>query len=276
MRCPFHKDEKPSLSVHIKEGKWHCFGCGIGSRNFKHLVLKFAENFAGETVENFDYSQVGDEVTISPFVLDKQYKSKYKPVKIFNMDGLGYGYFISRGFNEAQVRILEREFDITQLILDNTRFVRFGIYDWDQNFVGWQRRSIEGEKLYQFKKGFDAEKYFFGEWKITNSEPLILVEGIFDYFKVWLAGFNVMAILSYKKASLKLARLREHYNGEIAFMFDEGVFVSNEKKNAEKWLYYADTFEMKNRNIDLPEGSGDPGAMEILYLKNYVKGCLNA
>lgn len=276
MRCPFHKDEKPSLSVHIRDGKWHCFGCGIGSRSFKHLVLKFAQTFAGESVENFDYSDVGDVVTVSPFKLSKGYKSKYKPVKLFKLDGVGQGYFISRGFNEAQIRVLEREFDITQLILEGTRYVRFGIYDWDGNFIGWQRRSIEGEKQYHNKSGFDAEKYFFGEWKITKKQPLHLVEGIFDYFKMWLAGFNVMAILNYKKASLKLARLYERYNGEVAFLFDEGVLGSNERTNVEKWIYYAGVFNIKNRYIELPVGSKDPGAMEILALRNHVERCLNA
>jgi hypothetical protein len=28
--CPFHDDHEPSLSVNIKKGLWHCFGCGKG------------------------------------------------------------------------------------------------------------------------------------------------------------------------------------------------------------------------------------------------------
>ena len=26
-RCPFHKDDKPSFSVDLTSGKYHCFGC---------------------------------------------------------------------------------------------------------------------------------------------------------------------------------------------------------------------------------------------------------
>ena len=26
-RCPFHDDDKPSFSIDITSGKYHCFGC---------------------------------------------------------------------------------------------------------------------------------------------------------------------------------------------------------------------------------------------------------
>ncbi len=32
--CPFHDDSNPSLSIHTKTGKFHCFGCGVSGNGF--------------------------------------------------------------------------------------------------------------------------------------------------------------------------------------------------------------------------------------------------
>jgi DNA primase len=29
-KCPFHKDDTPSMTVSAEKGLWHCFGCGEG------------------------------------------------------------------------------------------------------------------------------------------------------------------------------------------------------------------------------------------------------
>ena len=40
VRCPFHSDRRPSLSVDLRQGLFHCFGCGVGGgvRAFARLV----------------------------------------------------------------------------------------------------------------------------------------------------------------------------------------------------------------------------------------------
>ena len=38
LRCPFHEDGTPSLSVNLAEKVWHCFGCGERGN-----VLRFVE-----------------------------------------------------------------------------------------------------------------------------------------------------------------------------------------------------------------------------------------
>jgi DNA primase len=46
-RCPFHKDDTPSLSVEPAKGLWHCFGCGAGGDGItfleKSLGLPFGQ-----------------------------------------------------------------------------------------------------------------------------------------------------------------------------------------------------------------------------------------
>ena len=38
--CPFHDERRPSFSINILEGLWHCFGCGR-SGNFDRLMWEF-------------------------------------------------------------------------------------------------------------------------------------------------------------------------------------------------------------------------------------------
>lgn len=40
VRCPFHEDRRPSLSVDLDKGVFHCFGCGTGGgiKRFSELV----------------------------------------------------------------------------------------------------------------------------------------------------------------------------------------------------------------------------------------------
>src|SRR5262245_29928959 len=42
VRCPFHPDRNPSLSVDFAKCKFHCFGCGVGGglEQFRALVAK--------------------------------------------------------------------------------------------------------------------------------------------------------------------------------------------------------------------------------------------
>ncbi len=37
-RCPFHKDDTPSLYVDPEKGLWHCFGCGAGGDMFGFVM----------------------------------------------------------------------------------------------------------------------------------------------------------------------------------------------------------------------------------------------
>ena len=44
-RCPFHKDDTPSLSVEPAKGLWHCFGCGVGGDGITFLEKSLGLTF---------------------------------------------------------------------------------------------------------------------------------------------------------------------------------------------------------------------------------------
>ncbi len=48
VRCPFHEDRRPSLSVDLDRGVFHCFACGLGggARRFAELVGERIERWS--------------------------------------------------------------------------------------------------------------------------------------------------------------------------------------------------------------------------------------
>ena len=48
LRCPFHEDRRPSLSVDLDKGVFHCFGCGTGGgvKRFSELVGEAPADFS--------------------------------------------------------------------------------------------------------------------------------------------------------------------------------------------------------------------------------------
>jgi len=45
--CPFHDDQKPSLSVNVEKSLWHCFGCGRGG-NYQTFLKEWTARGKGE------------------------------------------------------------------------------------------------------------------------------------------------------------------------------------------------------------------------------------
>jgi len=45
IRCPFHKDDTPSLSVDRKTNRWKCWGCGESGDSIDFIMKKEGLNF---------------------------------------------------------------------------------------------------------------------------------------------------------------------------------------------------------------------------------------
>ena len=259
MRCPFHEDSDPSFGINSENGHWHCFGCGVGGKNFYYLVRKMAEKYGWEV--EAEYVEARGSIKVSPYRLGGEEPKKAK-VKWFSVDDLGIAYFKSRGFTEFQARAVIKDFEIRQAFYSHVRYLVFPIADWDGTYLGYVRRSIEGEKDYRASTGFDAERYFYGEWMLDFNAPKVhLVEGPFDYLKVRLAGYQVLAALNFKKASLKLARLRERFKGEIVNFWDADV--TPDTKKWKEWVSYEQMFGIPHSSVSPTEAQDDPGKMSL-------------
>src|SRR5215470_3885446 len=52
LRCPFHEDKTPSLSISAETGKFHCFGCHAKGGDIFDFVVAKEEISAGNRTKN--------------------------------------------------------------------------------------------------------------------------------------------------------------------------------------------------------------------------------
>ena len=65
-KCPFHKDDTPSMTVSAEKGLWHCFGCGEGGDVIGFVMkierlsfIEAARRLAEEVGLGFDTAEDG-------------------------------------------------------------------------------------------------------------------------------------------------------------------------------------------------------------------------
>jgi 5S rRNA maturation endonuclease (ribonuclease M5) len=255
MLCPFHEDNKPSLYMNVETGQWHCFGCDKAG-GLHGLAAKFGKKIVRGSKSIF---------------VSKQKKRKGEVVT-YNVDDIIKDYFtLIRGFSKEQYQELVKVFNIRKASFGNEIFVYSEIKDFDWKIVGWIMRSTkkDAEKRYILKKGFEAERYFYGEWLLNKStKNVIVVEGKFDLYKVYSSGIrNCLASLGFAGPSLKIARLIKNLKEleELVLFFDSDV----KEKDLEDWKYYSEMFDRKVSIIRLK--TGDPGSKTIEEIKEMLK-----
>lgn len=248
--CPFHDEVDPSLFINRESGKWHCFGCDKGGK------LEFLAKRFGIRIDNKNdayhvggASKKGEPITNSP-------------------DGIIYNYFVNRGFDKENIYRLFNDFGIKKVRFGSQSYVYASVNDFDNNQVGWLMRSIT-DKKFIMKRGFESKKYFFGEHLLPKDiETLIVVEGPFDLFKVYCAGYPVLASLGLGGANQKLARVIKQCSNlkNLILFFDSDVEETDER--LAKWVYYGKLFNLIVDQIKLE--FGDPGLSTIIEIQNIL------
>jgi DNA primase len=244
--CPFHADSDPSLFINFSKRSWYCFGCEKGGNlNFLLKKLGIISNYKSGT-----YVEVG----------------RNKKIKVEKVNQEIRDYFTKvRKFDEVSYRRILKEFEIKRTWLGSTA-IYFPVWDFEGKYIGNLRRKLT-EKQYYLSKGFKGERYMYGEWLNKEPDYMILVEGVFDLFKVWVSGYNCLAVLGLSGDALKLARIVSNNAKsirKIILFFDSDV----PEKVFDEWSYYGENFglEMLRAKID----KGDPGDMKIVEIKELL------
>lgn len=216
--CPFHAEETPSLSVDLKKGLYHCFGCGKSGDHLsflqEHARLSFAEAVAqlrqraGQPIPS-EPPQKGEE----PF----PYELMTRVAEIWHQDfcerSEGQQYLQERGIhdgglmrafqvgycdgehlssisNAAERRLLQRVGILNEVGKEFfSRCVVFALRDRHGQIVGFYGRStLPGAKVpHRYLPGGKAG--VFHPQAVQGAPVVILVEGILDALAVIQAGF---------------------------------------------------------------------------------------
>ncbi len=193
VRCIFHDDHDPSLSVDLDKGLFYCFGCGVkgGIKRFAELVRERSRNAVEEGVGAVIPSS--SVATVQPPVgcTLKQYaKAKRLPLEFLERLGLSDIYYFGRqavripyfvaGGGKGPVRI---------------------------------RLALNGDNCFCWKKKKGSKLCPYGLWLLDQAKAkgsIALVEGESDSQTLWLHDLPALGIPG---AGTWLEEWAEHLEG---------------------------------------------------------------
>ena len=260
-KCPFHKDDTPSMTVSAEKGLWHCFGCGEGGDVIGFVMqierLTFIEavrRLAEEVGMSFDTTEDGarDELrsimadVANSFVKNLRSDAGEKareyllergyPESSWMTYGLGYALpgweNIKRTFSkhgEAMLLKLGLLVQGDKGIYDRFRDrTIFPILDLTGRPVGFGGRAFEGEPKYLNSPQtplFDKGRLVYGiSWareRMSQTRTAVLVEGYTDVLSLQQA--DILNAVGSMGTSLTQgqAELLKRFVDEVVIAYDQ-------------------------------------------------------
>jgi len=228
LRCPFHEDKTPSLSINAETGKYHCFGCHAKGGDIFDFVVAKEEMTAGDRTKSRRKAALliqdwfGIESNASPTPEKSAAAESSAPVEVvtptpeasdegtnpplkftFKHLDTRHSYLTQdRGLQEATIDAFGLGYHSGKGIMSGR--VVIPIHNeqgelvayagrWPAN-VGWP----EGSDKYQLPPGFRKSRVLFNLHRAREhaTEGLIVVEGFFTVFEFFQRGRkNVVALM---------------------------------------------------------------------------------
>jgi DNA primase len=228
LRCPFHEDKTPSLSINAESGKFHCFGChakggdifdfvvakegitaGDRTKSRRQAALLIHDWFGGEpntppTPKSSTAAEVSAPTSdVTP--VDEEPGDGYNPPLTFMFKHLDtrHPYLTQeRGLREATIDAFGLGHHAGRGIMQNR--VVIPIHNEQGELVAYAGRWPadagwpEGEDKYKLPPGFRKSLVLFNLHRAREhaTEGLIVVEGFFTVCEFWQRGRkNVVALM---------------------------------------------------------------------------------
>ena len=197
IECPFHKDDKPSLSINTKKGVWICFaGCGQGSlKSFirKHTGWSAREilNFLAENSDGYDPAKMFELNTPAPLGLPAL-EEKVFPYKQYVVPK----WIFDRGFDKFTLN--RWGCGITP-----SNGLVIPAHNKDAKLVGWIIRREFGIPKYVYAKGFKKSHILFGQPLVDTSNAVCITEGALDAMWLNQLGYQAVALLGMQMSKVQ-------------------------------------------------------------------------
>lgn len=260
-KCPFHKDDTPSMTVSAEKGLWHCFGCGEGGDVIGFVMqierLSFLEavrRLAEEVGMSFDTAEDGARDELRSLMADvanafsnnlradagekaRDYLlNRGYPESCWMTYGLGYALpgweNVKRAFSKHGDAILLKLGLLVQG--DNGTYDRFRdrtifpILDLSGRPVGFGGRTFEGEPKYLNSPQtplFDKGRLVYGiSWareRMSQTRTAVLVEGYTDVLSLHQADITNAVGSMGTSLTQGQAELMKRFVDEVVIAYDQ-------------------------------------------------------
>lgn len=190
VRCIFHQDDKPSLSINISEGLFHCFGCGKkgGIKEFCELVKEDFDQYKPILSEKEHKELQREEVFV-----DLDQEIVHKNIEKFHNALLQSKTYLDFLIKEKlwSLKIIEN----FKIGLEGRRFI---IPIWKNNIcvgvIQYQPDSFPKYKIVRYEYA-RYEGCFPSEPFLSEANYIVVCEGISDTLCLLSHGINAVTPL---------------------------------------------------------------------------------
>ena len=209
--CPFHKESKSSFHVSLAKNAFHCFGCHAKGnildfvQQKESITLREAGLLIKEwfTIGQGDNPPPGAKVGLQKEIKDEDPSSKgdSNPPLTFTLKKLDatHPYLKDRGLSDEAIKHFGLGFSNRGLMKGR---VAIPIHDTKGDLVAyagrWPGDPPEEEPKYKLPPGFKKHLVLFNFHQAINEakdKSLVIVEGFFDCFRIWQAGYKRVVAL---------------------------------------------------------------------------------
>lgn len=235
--CPIHKGEGDrTFHVNLSKGAFNCFSChargnvldlvaALEHCSVRDAALRLQGWFAvGDRVGESRPQELPAPAKAGKSDAEKKPAGPINPPLSFQLRvDPGHAYGLDRGVSRETLEY----FGAGMCVSKGTFSERFVIplHDPSGRLVGYAGRSVDDrEPKYLFpsaEKGFQKRYLLFNLHRVLEESPdlVVLVEGFFDCFKVWQAGYPGASLLGSSLSAEQEELICNHFK-RIVLLFD--------------------------------------------------------
>lgn len=287
-------DSSPSFAIKVDphgESHYNCYTCGhgdlmelitkldaMGAQAPKYQVASAAKLVAFEmdggislNIKDYGDTLLDDSTLLSP--LPESYLDSFVPALTAPV---AKEYLYLRGLDDEDIVTLQVLFDPSRMA------VVFPIRDFYGILMGARGRYLNpttGPKYhaYTYKGAYRNKLVWYGEHRVKTENPVVMVESVFDYARVYRYAPNILAPLTVGFSKEKAERMSMIW--DIVTLFDAGAGGDRARELVDK--YWPDSLKKHlvppytRAGLDGTPAS-DPGNMTDDQLQEYLElGLIN-
>ena len=262
--CPKCNHHKPKLEVNLHtdengQNPFECWVCGFKGRTIKSL-LKQLQVPAEQAYEILKYVRKGDEVGYAPtsvVELPKEFQSLYNASTTSIIANKVKRYLYKRGFTDRDFLKYNIGYCTSGQYTGRVIVPSYGENNQLNFFVA---RTFED--AYHKYRNPECSKDIIGFENLINwSQPIILVEGVFDAIAV---KRNAVPILG---KSLSKALIKKIVSSTV-----EDIYIALDRDALKKALQYVEQFLNMGKKVYLVDMVGkDPSEMGFVSFTKHIQ-----
>lgn len=264
--CIFHKEEQPSLNVRLKDGVFHCLGCGASGR-FDQLLEALGVPTEDQKLEplpkiswkkrmQLERRKAGKVIRVlSSKALTKYAMCTKRVLRYMKHRGLTRDTAKLYGVREGKGRYEDRV--VVPIRDEHGRLISFSARHMESSEATMKMRKCPGTDARRVLFGVDVLMHL--GWKFDS---LVLVEGEFDAMSGVQCGYPTAALMGWRPTDVQFRWLHSHCT-EVILCLDSTIDVVHVREVAKALRPYMPVRMAVTRQKDLNDALAAGGRKAV-------------